>query len=79
MRQAPKKWGGPVSFAKRRQKPTKGWIVRFIVVEEAPAEPRRRFVAWPKGENDRDDCEAEALLWHAIRALSLATSRPYLI
>ncbi|KAH8607439.1 hypothetical protein ERJ75_001410100 [Trypanosoma vivax] len=54
------------------QKSTKGWVVPFAVVEEKAAGPRRRFAAWPKGENDRDDCEAEALLKYASRRLAAA-------
>ncbi|CCD21128.1 hypothetical protein, conserved in T. vivax, partial [Trypanosoma vivax Y486] len=42
------------------KKPTKGLVAPFAVVEEKAAEPRRRFAARPKGENDRDDCGAEA-------------------
>ncbi|KAH8605791.1 hypothetical protein ERJ75_001619800 [Trypanosoma vivax] len=47
------------------KKPTKGLVAPFAVVEEKAAEPRRRFAARPKGENDRDDCGAEAPPLHA--------------
>ncbi|KAH8604533.1 hypothetical protein ERJ75_001706500 [Trypanosoma vivax] len=47
------------------QKPAKGWVVPFTVVEGKAAGLRRRFIALPKGKNDHDDCEAEAPLQHA--------------
>ncbi|KAH8607059.1 hypothetical protein ERJ75_001428500 [Trypanosoma vivax] len=54
------------SFAKRRKKMQ--WLVCAVpLVEENPAGLRRRFVALPKGENDRDDCEAEGPLRHVPR------------
>ncbi|CCD21720.1 hypothetical protein ERJ75_000405400 [Trypanosoma vivax] len=50
-------------------KPTKGRVAHFTVVEGKPSGLRRRFVAWPKGENDRNDREAEAPLRHVSRYL----------
>ncbi|KEG06113.1 TcC31.12 [Trypanosoma grayi] len=33
--------------------PTTGWVVPFAVVEEKPSGQRRRFIAWPKAENEQ--------------------------
>ncbi|KAH8603668.1 hypothetical protein ERJ75_000070000 [Trypanosoma vivax] len=46
--------------------------VPFATVEGKPAWLRRRFVALPKGKNDHDDCEAEALLRRPAGALLLS-------
>ncbi|KAH8606899.1 hypothetical protein ERJ75_001424800 [Trypanosoma vivax] len=51
------------SVAKR----CKGLGCALPCVEEKPAGLRRRFVALPKGENDREDCEAEGPLRHVPR------------
>ncbi|KAH8611179.1 hypothetical protein ERJ75_000939900 [Trypanosoma vivax] len=42
------------------RKTTKGFVAPFVAVEGRPGGLRRRFVAWPKGKNDHDDCEAGA-------------------
>ncbi|ORC93291.1 uncharacterized protein TM35_000011680 [Trypanosoma theileri] len=39
--------------------PTTGWVVPFTVVEEKPSGQRRRFIAWPREKNDKDDYEAD--------------------
>ncbi|KAH8611355.1 hypothetical protein ERJ75_001031000 [Trypanosoma vivax] len=59
MRQAPGRWGGSASLAKRRRSLRRVGLVPFAI-EENPAGLRRRFVAWAKGKNDHGDCEAEA-------------------
>ncbi|ORC85245.1 uncharacterized protein TM35_000361050 [Trypanosoma theileri] len=33
---------------------TAGWVVPFTVVEKKPSGQRRRFIAWPRGKNDKD-------------------------
>ncbi|KAH8618754.1 hypothetical protein ERJ75_000253100 [Trypanosoma vivax] len=65
--QTPKKWRGPGPFAKHRNNLRRAGRVPFATVEGKPAWLRRRFIAWPKGKKNRDDCEAEAPLRHVPR------------